>query len=283
LDLEAYLRRVGHAGPREPTHAVLSALVLRHTLSIPFENLDPFLGRRPSLELAEVERKLVHGGRGGWCFEQNLLFGNALRALGFEVTDLAARVLWGRPVDAITARTHRMLVVRIAGQDWLADVGFGGQMLTGVLDLHSEAQQQTPHEPFRLRRVSDERVLESLIHGEWKPLCRFDLQCQQPIDFEAANWWLTQDPASHFTQGLVVSRVAQDGRHTLRGRELAFHRLGGETTRRELQDVPEVLAALREVFGLRLDAPLQAALQNRLGAAGVNPQTFMPSTRPPRP
>jgi len=266
LDPEAYLRRVDYRGPREPTLEVLRALVLRHATSIPFENLDAFLGRRVSLDPQAVERKLVHGGRGGWCFEQNLLFGNALRALDFEVTDLAARVLWGRPPDAVTARTHRMLLVRIAGQDWLVDVGFGGQMLTGVLDLHSEAQQQTPHEPFRLRRMGDERVVESLVQGEWRPLCRFDLQRQQPIDFEAANWWLTQDPASHFTQGLVVSLVAQDGRHTLRGRELAFHKLGGGTTRRELQGVAEVLDALRDVFGLRLDASLETALENRLEA-----------------
>ena len=245
---------------------MLRALVLRHAQSIPFENLDAFVGRRVSLDAEAVERKLVRDGRGGWCFEQNLLFGNALRALDFEVTDLAARVLWGRPLDAITARTHRMLVVRIAGQDWLADVGFGGQMLTGVLDLHSEAQQQTPHEPFRLRRMGDERMVESLVQGEWKPLCRFDLQRQQPIDFEAANYWLVHDPGSHFTQGLVVSLVAQDGRHTLRGRELAFHKLGGGTARRELHDAAAVLDALRDVFGLRLEASLETSLKNRLEA-----------------
>ncbi len=264
MDLAAYLRRIGYSGPRQPTLDVLRALVLRHTLAFPFENLDALLGRRISLEPAHVARKLVQDGRGGWCFEKNLLFGNALRALGFDDTDLAARVLWGRPVDAVTARTHRLLQVRIDGRDWLADVGFGGQMLTGVLDLHAEAPQETPHEPFRLRRMGGERLLESLLQGEWKPLCRFDLQPQLPIDFEAANFQLVHDPGSHFTQGLGVSLVAKDGRHALRGRELAFHRLGGDTTRRELQGVPEVLAALREVFGLRLDPPLQAALQARL-------------------
>jgi N-hydroxyarylamine O-acetyltransferase len=266
LDLEAYLLRIGYAGPRQPTHAVLSELVLRHAMSIPFENLDAFLGRRPSLDPAQVERKLVRDGRGGWCFEQNLLFGNALRALGFEVTDLAARVLWGRPVDAITARTHRLLVVRIDGHDWLVDVGFGGQMLTGVLDLHSEAPQDTPHEPFRLRRAGAERVLESLLCGEWKPLCRFDLQPQLPIDFEAPNYQLAHDPVSHFTQGLGVSLVAREGRHTLRIRELAFHQLNGETTRRELSGADEVMAVLRAVFGLRIDAATEAALGARLDA-----------------
>jgi N-hydroxyarylamine O-acetyltransferase len=262
-DLPAYLRRIGYDGAREPTRAVLAKLVLRHAASIPFENIDALIGRRPSLDPADVERKLVHDGRGGWCFEQNLLFGNALRALGFEVGDLSARVLWNRPVDAITARTHRMLVVKIDGREWLVDVGFGGQMLTGVLDLHSEAEQQTPHEPFRLRRVGEDRILESLVAGEWKALCRFDLQRHLPIDFEAANYQLSHDPASHFTWGLGVSRVVAEGRHVLRGHELGFHRLGGESSRRTL-DSAEKIAALREVFGLRMDAGTEAALFARL-------------------
>lgn len=247
---------------------MLAALVLRHVASIPFENIDAFLGRRPSLEPADVERKLVHERRGGWCFEQNLLFGNALRALGYEVIDLAARVVWNRPPGFVAQRTHRLLVVKIEGREWLVDVGFGGQMLTGVLDLHSEVEQQTPHEPFRLRRLEGDRVLESLVQDEWKPLCRFDLHPQLPIDFEAANYQLSHDPASHFTQGVGVSRVAADGRHVLRGRELGFHRLGGDTDRRELASAAEVIAAMREVFGLRIDAATEAALLARLEARG---------------
>jgi len=267
MDVEAYLQRIGYAGPREPSHAVLGELVLRHALSIPFENLDPYLARGVSLEPAQVERKLVAQRRGGWCFEHNLLLGEVLRALGFAVTDLAGRVLWGRPPDAITARTHRLLLVRAGGREWLADAGFGGHTLTGVLDLHSELAQETPHEPFRLRPIGGgERVLESLVAGEWRALFRFDLHPQLPIDFEAANFQLVHDPASHFTQGLIATRVAPDGRHVLRGRELAFHRLGGDTTRRELTNEATV-AALGEVFGIAVDAPLRELLRRRLEPA----------------
>jgi len=265
MDLDTYLRRIGYRGAREPVRAVLAELVLCHTQSIPFENLDAFLGRRVSLDPADVERKLVRDGRGGWCFEQNLLFGNALRALGFEVTDLSGRVLWGRAPDAVTARTHRVLRVGVSGQDWLVEVGFGGQMLTAVLDLHSDAVQATPHEPFRLRRLGgEERLLESLIRGEWKPLYRFDLQPQLPIDFEAANFQLVHDPASHFTQGLVISRVTGDGRMVLRSRELVRHVLGEETRREELHEAAAVIAARRELFDLHMDGGTEAALAARL-------------------
>lgn len=265
MDVDAYLARIGFRSAPAQSRELMAALVWRHVQAIPFENIDAFLGRRVSLDPADVERKLVHGGRGGWCFEQNLLMGQVLRALGFEVTDLAGRVVWGRAPDAITARTHRVLLVRADGRDWVVDVGFGGQMLTAVLDLAAEAPQETSHEPFRLRRLGgEERMVESLIQGEWKPMYRFDLQPQLPIDFEAANFQLVHDPASHFTQGLIVSLVAPQGRHILRGRELVHHRPGGQTTRHELASADAVLAALRDVFGLSLDPSTEAALAARV-------------------
>jgi N-hydroxyarylamine O-acetyltransferase len=250
LDLSGYLRHIGFGRAPAVDLATLREVALRHALTIPFENLDALTGRRPSLDLADVERKLLHQCRGGWCFEQNLLLGNALRAIGFPVVDLAARVVWGREADVVAPRTHRVLKVDAGQSEWIVDVGFGGQTLTGVLDLASEQPQATPHEPFRLRRVGDEHLMESRVADDWLPMFRFDLHPQQPIDFEAANFQLVHDPASHFTQGLRVSRVTPEGRHVLRGFELAFHSLGGGTRRETLSDVGATLDALRDVFAI---------------------------------
>lgn len=252
-DLAAYLARVGFDGVPRADLATLRQLALRQPMAIAFENLDAYLGRRVSLDPADVERKLVAGGRGGWCFEHNLLLGEALRAIGFDVTDLAGRVVLGREADAVAARTHRLLRVRIEGAEWIADAGFGGLTLTDVLDLHADAAQQTPHGWFRLRPMGSERLMETQAGETWMPMFRFDLQPQQPIDFEAANFQLVHDPASHFTQSLRVSRIAADGRHTLRGRELAFHPNAGTTHRQMLESDAEVLAALRDPFGIDAD------------------------------
>ncbi len=48
---------------------------------------------------------------------------HALRALGFQVGGLAARVLWGQREDAITARGHMLLRVELDGRTVIADVG----------------------------------------------------------------------------------------------------------------------------------------------------------------
>src|SRR5471032_2344964 len=97
IDLDAYFARIGYDGPRMATLETLRALHRLQPQVIAFENLDPLLGRPVRLDASSLEQKLVHGGRGGYCFEQNLLFAHALRAIGFKVTELAARVLWNVP------------------------------------------------------------------------------------------------------------------------------------------------------------------------------------------
>ncbi len=107
VDLDAYFARIGYAGPRIATRATLDRIHALHAAAIPFENLDPLLGRPVPLELDALQRKLVRSRRGGYCFEQNTLFKAVLEELGFSVTSLAARVLWMTPPGgAPNARAH---------------------------------------------------------------------------------------------------------------------------------------------------------------------------------
>ena len=89
LDLDAYLERIGYRGPVEPTRGVLDELHLGHVTRIPFENLDILLGLPIRLDLESLQRKLVQGRRGGYCFEHNTVFAAAPR--GDRVRRDAAR------------------------------------------------------------------------------------------------------------------------------------------------------------------------------------------------
>jgi N-hydroxyarylamine O-acetyltransferase len=206
IDLNAYFQRIGYAGPRTPTLDTLRAIHARHPETIPFENLNPLFRWPVRLDAASLEQKLVRDGRGGYCFEHNLLLGHVLTALGFSVTFLAARVLWNAPEGAVRPRSHAALLVEIDGQRYVADVGFGGQTLTGPLRLELDVEQATPHEPFRLVRAGDEFVMLSKILGEWKTLYSFDLQPQHLPDYEVSSWYLCHHPDSHFLHGLMAAR-----------------------------------------------------------------------------
>ena len=113
LDLDSYFKRVGYSGPRTATLETLCALQALHPRSIPFENLDTLSGRPVALDLSSLEHKLVQSRRGGYCFEQNLLFKHVLNAVGFDAAALAARVVWERPADELRARTHMVLLVTL--------------------------------------------------------------------------------------------------------------------------------------------------------------------------
>ena len=97
VDLDGYFARIGYRGPRTPTFSTVQAIHALHSASIPFESLDPLLGRKVALDLASLQGKLVGGRRGGYCFEQNALFAAVLEALGLSVTTLGGRVRWMAP------------------------------------------------------------------------------------------------------------------------------------------------------------------------------------------
>lgn len=255
LDLQRYLDRIGASDAASADLPTLRRIVYQHALAIPFENLDPFRGVPVSLDLVLVQHKLVDSRRGGWCFEHNLLLGEALRALGFSVQDLAARVLWGRDAAARTPRTHRLLEVEAEGRHWLVDSGFGGQTPTGILDLADREPQSTPHESFLLQVLEGDLLLQALPTGAsdrdaWRPLYRFDRARQWPVDFEAANFQLARDPQSPFTTQISVARPTQDGRWSLRNRELTWRGLDGREQRRVIADADALLDTLERVFGI---------------------------------
>jgi len=254
LDLEAYLDRIGFDGHASPDLQTLRTIALRHPAAIPFENLNPLLGRPVSLDIASLQQKLVDGGRGGWCFEHNLLLGSALAAIGFDVEGLAARVLWSVPAGAVRPRSHMVLHVDLDGLPYIVDAGFGGLTLTGPLRLEARVEQQTPHERVRLMPAGDSFVAEAEIGGQWKALYRFDLQRQALADYQVTNWYLSNHPESQFVTCLMAARVQEDRRYGLRNSELSIHHRDGFTERRTLATAAEIRTTLEQLFGICVPA-----------------------------
>lgn len=262
FDLNAYFKRIRYSGSRTPNLATLKAIHALHPAAIPFENLNPLLGIPVLLDSPSLKSKLIDAQRGGYCFEHNLLLKEALEALGFPVTSLAARVIWNRSDDAITSRSHMLLLVEVEGEQYIADVGFGGQTLTAPLRLELDTEQETPHEPSRLVEHDGDFLLQAKIHDEWKSMYRFDLQRQFVIDYEVSSWYLSHHPESHFVTGLRVARAVPGKRLNLLGKELTTHTIGAKSVTRTIESVDELCDTLETVFGIRL--PEHPNLRTRL-------------------
>jgi N-hydroxyarylamine O-acetyltransferase len=261
VDLDAYFARIGYSGPREPTLAVLRELQALHPATIAFEAIDCILDRGVDISPEAVDAKLIHGRRGGYCFEQNSLFCRVLTALGFEVEGLAARVRWNMPEDApIQPRTHHVLKVRVEDSDWLADVGFGGCALSAPLKFEPHVEQATEHDLYRLTPRQGEPRLEVLREPGWVPAYDISLTPCAPRDYEMANWFTSTHPTSHFRKNLLAARTTPKARYGLLFNTLVTRPVGGEATRETL-DADGIEDALREVFGLAVEDSWRPAIE----------------------
>jgi N-hydroxyarylamine O-acetyltransferase len=250
FDLPAYLRRIGYAGDLSPSRTTLDALHRAHATSIPFENLDILLGVPIRLDLGSLQAKLVSGRRGGYCFEQNALFGHALEQLGFAVTRLAARVRY--QTDRMLPRTHMTLRVDLDSTHLLADVGFGADGLLLPVPLDGTESSQFAW-TYRVTDEGDTQMLQLRRGQRWEDLYAFTREPQLPVDYEIANHYTSTHPASRFTQVLTAQAIAPDVRRVLRDRDYVEDR-GASSTTRTIQDDDELIDVLAAEFGLEFPA-----------------------------
>ncbi|MEM5298444.1 arylamine N-acetyltransferase [Burkholderia sp. JPY481] len=256
VNLENYFARIGYQGPRAATLDVLRSIHRLHPAAIPFENLNPLTRQPVRLELEAIERKLVTQKRGGYCFEQNILLANVLVQLGFKVTPMLARVVWGREPGTISPRTHMVLRVEIDGDEWIADVGFGGVTLTAPLRLTAGLAQPIPLGTFRLADAGHDTVyLEVLAPNEsWSRVYHVDLRAVEWVDYELSNWYTSTSPDSKFVNNLLACRVLPELRLALFNDQLNERDAQGQiVSERRLASAAELADCLRERFGLNLE------------------------------
>ncbi|MBY8877998.1 arylamine N-acetyltransferase family protein [Actinacidiphila acidipaludis] len=245
---EAYLRRIGAERPSAADAETLRALHLRHQMTVPFENLSIHLGQDIVLEESALVDKVL-GGRGGFCYELNGAFAALLRAVGYEVTVLAARV-FGKDQELGPPYDH--LALRVVPSDgsgpWLADVGFGRH---SHYPLHFGSRDEQP-DPGGRFRITDTPDGDIDVLNDGRPEYRLEQRPRELRDFEATSWWQRTSPRSHFRQSLVCTRLTETGRVTVSGRTLVLTGADGDREQRELA-ADEVLPAYREHFGIMLD------------------------------
>ncbi|WP_102797607.1 arylamine N-acetyltransferase family protein [Bowmanella denitrificans] len=256
IDLQQYLQRIAFQQSLAPDLDTLSALVQKHTQAIPFENLDAYLGLPVELSTEVIQHKLVGQSRGGYCYEQNALFRAVLNAIGMQVTSLAARVRWGIPEEVETPASHMLLLVNLAGVDYLVDVGFGVTTPTAPLQLNKREVQVTPHGNYKITEQAGSYELAFQQADGWLTLYRFTLQPQQNADYKVFNWYVSTHPDSVFVKNLVAAKVTDERRYTLRNNELKCYRQGHPPQVTVLAGAEQIQTCLRDYFNITPPAGL---------------------------
>jgi len=252
FDLEAYLNRINFSGATDVSEDTLARLHHAHFHAVPFENFDILLGRGIDLDPQAVFNKLVLEKRGGYCFELNGLFLQALKSLGFDARALLARVhVTGTP----SGRGHQLELVSIDGRYWVADVGFGGNSPRMPLPLELGYSSTKEGQTVQLTDRADfGTMLQILKEGEWKDLYSFDMGRVFPADIAYGNHYTSTSPHSFFTFSRVGGRPLPGGEITLLDRTLKIKAQGRHEVL-TLPDGPAYLDAVKKYLGIELDAP----------------------------
>ncbi|MEA9413860.1 arylamine N-acetyltransferase family protein [Flavobacterium sp. PL02] len=200
--LQDYLDRIHFVGDVKSNIKSISKLMQCQLFSIPFEDLDVQAGKTISLAGNDIVDKLINRKRGGYCYELNGLF-----ALVLQKMDISYRFVAARPLvnPGENPKTHMAIIVTLEGEEYLVDLGFGGNGIREPLKLNDTTAAQQGTETFALAKAENgDYLLQTLLRDEWKNLYSFDLSHQDWIDFKPANHYNSTHPDSFFTQNLVV-------------------------------------------------------------------------------
>ena len=189
LECKAYLERIGYQEEPHTDKDCLEKLMELQLQSVPFENLEVFKEKRvPSLKTEDIFHKIVHQGRGGYCFELNKIFYELLKGLGFDVTPLAIRMLWSP--DDLRRILHRATMVVLEDGPYFCDVGYGGPgprypvKLEDGLHTEKNGSFRVTMEP---QDTNGEILMEILKQSQYSPL---DVADQVMIIYAAAHDYL---------------------------------------------------------------------------------------------
>ncbi|WP_254878629.1 arylamine N-acetyltransferase [Streptomyces sp. NA04227] len=279
LDAEAYFGHIGYEGERAPTLGVLRALHRAHVTALPWENFNAVLGKPIGTDLATVQEKFLREGRGGYCYEHNVLFAAVLERLGYRFTALHGRITLG--ADKVLPATHALLAVRTADDErtWLCDVGFGSGPLE-PLELRDGTEAEFDGWRYRLVRNESTATVATLGHGDekadvsglgdwwlhqygpdgWIDRSTFTLNPQYPIDYVVGNHFVATHPRSPFTRRLFAQRFTAARAEQLDNAVWSTTLPDGTKTERTIEPA-ELRKILREVFDIELAPEDAAALE----------------------
>ena len=249
-DIGEYLSRIGLSAVPSPTLDGLNDLIWAHQTHVPFEDLNTSWLKRPvSLEIPALYDKVVVRRRGGYCYELNALFTRLLLDLGFDARSVFCRVVRGR--DFLPPCAHRGIVVGLEGRLYFCDVGFGGPMPAGALEIADGAARDVHGEYFRVDRFDDYwwTISRDTSAGGREAVLQFNTFPQMPQEFIAANMKSAMDPESIFVKNVLVNLRTETGSLSIAD-NLFTERKDGETRVSRIDGEGDLRDILEAHFGI---------------------------------
>lgn len=260
FDLEGYLRRIGEKKPDCPDRKALDKLMFAQQSHIPYENLSVYYGTEPiRLDAEGLYQKLVARSRGGYCFELNGIFAEALKQIGFSSYSCFCRVQKG--TDRPQPMRHRGTIVEFEGEKVFCDVGYGSVLCPRSLDLKAWQKQQVREGIYWFEPVGrgwwNLHYQPGAVRDEEGNVTRAEEQVElmvceasaEPTDFEVHNQITSNSPDSLFKRHRRAHLLTKNGSVAFMDGVLTVIEHGC-MYRRKAENWEEECLILREWFGI---------------------------------
>jgi len=236
----------------------INELQSKHIAQYSFNNLAVILGQDLPLDTASLFNKIVERGRGGYCFEHNKLAFTVLSELGFDVRLLLSKVIYNQDVEV--ARTHRVTLLTLAGEDYIVDTGFGHlgarfpvKIALGLIQEQGDAQYRI------IKNEHGDYCYQVLKDGDFFTLYTFDFHHYTDSDCLLSHFYSHKHPNAAFVNNLVICRKFFNDIKSLRNNE--FHQIkDGLTHTTKITSIQQLHQLLTEVYQLDLDIAISEFL-----------------------
>jgi arylamine N-acetyltransferase len=255
----------------EDALSYLALLQKHHLAEVPFENLSLHYSahHQVSVHPQELFKKIItdNNGRGGYCMENNCIFGTLLLSLGFDIYSGGARVY---AAGSWTGWSHMVNFVTIGHVKYHVDVGFGaeGPAVPMPLDRSGTIQPHISPAVARLQwcnipgNTDPNQRLWVYEHRrnndtEWEiKYCYTELEFQ-PCDYNIMNYYTSTSHKTFFTRTILVDKkILEDngeyaGSLILSGNTMKWRIHGVKEKEIEFETEVERLEALEKYFGIK--------------------------------
>ena len=239
----------------------LRNLQSKHIARYSFNSLAVVLGQNISLEVEAIFSKIVEKRRGGYCFEHNKLVLSVLSELGFEARLLLAKVVYNRDVDV--ARTHRITLLNLDGEDYIVDAGFGHFGARFPVKLELGLKQDQGDAVYRIVQNSNQEYCYQVFKDEaFFTLYTFNLHHYSEAECVPAHFYSHKSPDAAFVNNMVVCRKFYNDILSLRNSE--FFRISNSgTITTVITSAKQLHQLLTEIFELDLDLAIAEFLYTK--------------------
>jgi len=254
MDLNKIKDRLHFNGEFVPTLEVLSTLQKQFLLHVPFENLDIHLNIPLDYSSTKVFHKIVEQRRGGLCYENNSLFHDILKSIGFNVNFIKAEMFKGLPLKNDENHMHMALLVYLDNEVYLVDVGNGKSFGNPIPIINKQFSKGEDFDYI----VDDFQDMKALYYkdssGELTPRYVFGMEPKTREDFRKACIFIETSPESVFLKGTLATQLKPNGkgRETVSGSKIIVSTDSGKYS--SIISSKEALNMhLEEKFGIFLD------------------------------